>query len=164
MRGIVFSDTNASGRRDSGELGIAGVTVYLDANNNKKLDSSEKRTTTDASGNFSFTKLNAGTYIARQIVPKGMTQTLPMKGFGVHVTLKSGQTVSNRLFGDVGQVTAQPLWPGFGGDGQHTAISSVASQDLKKLKWRTSVDLAPQFVDGELFIHYGSPVITKNNT
>src|SRR5437762_6844869 len=60
IRGFVFNDINTNGHRDSGESGIATVTVYLDTNNNKKLDVSEKRTATDANGNFSFTKLSAG--------------------------------------------------------------------------------------------------------
>jgi hypothetical protein len=164
IRGFVFNDINANTHRDSGETGIPTVTVYLDTNNNKKLDASEKRTTTDANGNFKFTSLSAGSYIVRQIVPAGMAQTVPTHGYGVHVTLQNGQTIQNRSFGDVSQAIAEPLWSGFGSDGQHSAISSVASQDLNKLKWHTSVDLAPQFQGGELFIHYGSPVITKNNT
>ena len=51
IRGFVFNDINTNGHRDSGESGIATVTVYLDTNNNKKLDASEKRTATDANGN-----------------------------------------------------------------------------------------------------------------
>ena len=69
IRGFVFNDVNSNLRRDTGESGIASVTVYLDSNNNRKLDTSEKRTTTDASGNFQFTSLGAGSYIVRQIVP-----------------------------------------------------------------------------------------------
>src|SRR5205809_586959 len=88
IRGVVFNDIDANTNRDSGETGIASVTVYLDTNNNKKLDTSEKRTLTDANGNFSFTKLSAGSYIVRQIVPAGMMQTIPTHGYGVHVTLK----------------------------------------------------------------------------
>jgi hypothetical protein len=56
IRGFVFNDINANTHRDSGETGIPTVTVYLDTNNNKKLDASEKRTTTDANGNVKFTR------------------------------------------------------------------------------------------------------------
>jgi hypothetical protein len=167
ISGTIFNDVNANTKRDTGETGISKVGVYLDKNNNKKLDSGEKSTATDSSGNFSFTKLAAGTYIVRQFVPAGMKQMLPTNGFGVHVTLKSGQKVTNRLLGDTliaAPVPAQPFWSAFGNDPQHTAISSVASQDLSKLKWHTTVDLKPQIVDGDLLIHYGSPVMTKNNT
>src|SRR5205085_1481511 len=75
IRGAVFNDINVNMHRDSGENGIPTVTVYLDTNNNKKLDTAEKRTLTDPNGNFSFTKLSAGSYIVRQIVPAETTAT-----------------------------------------------------------------------------------------
>jgi hypothetical protein len=60
---------------------------------------------------------------------------------------------------------ADPVWAGYAGDGQHTALSSVASQPLQSIHWQTPVDLNPQFTPtGELLIHYGSPLITQNNT
>jgi hypothetical protein len=55
-------------------------------------------------------------------------------------------------------------WAGYAANPQHTAISSAPSQNLKKLKWHTQVDLNPQFSGDELLIHYGSPVITAKNT
>ncbi len=58
-----------------------------------------------------------------------------------------------------------PAWWAFGRDAQHTAQSAVASQDLNRIAWSTPVDLAPQYTThGDLLIHYGSPVITPNNT
>ncbi len=57
-----------------------------------------------------------------------------------------------------------PFWPGYAGDPQHTAISSVASQDLQTIRWQTPVDLDPQYSGSELLIHYGSPTITAANT
>jgi hypothetical protein len=59
---------------------------------------------------------------------------------------------------------ADPTWAGYAADAQHTALSSVASQSLQSLHWHTPVDLAPQLIDNELLIHYGSPVITSSNT
>jgi hypothetical protein len=55
-------------------------------------------------------------------------------------------------------------WRGFAGDAQHTALSPVKSQALEQIRWHTPVDLAPQYSDGELFIHYGSPLVTAGNT
>jgi len=47
-------------------------------------------------------------------------------------------------------------------DPQHTGISSVASQSFSKIHWHVRVDLAlPQ---GEILIHYGSPLVTAANT
>jgi hypothetical protein len=47
-------------------------------------------------------------------------------------------------------------------DAQHTALSTVQSQPLSKIHWHVPVDLAPP--QGEIFIHYGSPLITAANT
>jgi hypothetical protein len=47
-------------------------------------------------------------------------------------------------------------------DAQHTAVSSVASQSLSTIHWRVPVDLDPP--NGEIFIHYGSPLVTAANT
>ncbi len=58
-----------------------------------------------------------------------------------------------------------PAWLGFGRKAQHDALSAGASQDLGQIVWRKHVDLnAPYQSDGELLVHYGSPVITDQNT
>lgn len=53
-------------------------------------------------------------------------------------------------------------WPTHSHDEQHTGISSVASQPLNRIRWHVPVDLAPP--QGEIFIHYGSPLVTQANT
>jgi hypothetical protein len=56
-------------------------------------------------------------------------------------------------------------WGGYGHEAQHDAIASVASQPLNHILWHTPVDLSvPANNTGELFIHYGSPLITRSNT
>ena len=55
-------------------------------------------------------------------------------------------------------------WSGYGHDAQHTGISAVASQSLQRIRWQTSLDLAPQFSGSSLLIHYGSPLVTAGNT
>jgi len=58
-----------------------------------------------------------------------------------------------------------PSWSSYAGNAQHTAQSRVASDPLNRIHWQTPVDLAPQYsVTGELFIHYGSPLVTAGNT
>jgi hypothetical protein len=58
-----------------------------------------------------------------------------------------------------------PAWFGYGRDAQHTALSAIASQDLGRIAWTAPVDLAPQYTpSGALLTHYGSPVVTANNT
>src|SRR5579864_1603635 len=53
-------------------------------------------------------------------------------------------------------------WPGQARNAQHTAVSSVTVQPLAKIHWRTPVDLNPP--TGEIFIHYGSPLVTPAGT
>jgi hypothetical protein len=57
-------------------------------------------------------------------------------------------------------------WDGYAGGSTHEAVSGVPSQSLDTIRWQTPVDLQPQFSPGsnDLFIHYGSPAITSNNT
>lgn len=59
-----------------------------------------------------------------------------------------------------------PAWNGFARNAQHTALlDEVASQPLTTVWWTTPVDLAPSYTSsGSLLIHYGSPVITRQNT
>lgn len=58
-----------------------------------------------------------------------------------------------------------PAWFGYGRDAQHTGVSAITSQDLGRIAWSSPVDLAPQYTPGgALLTHYGSPVVTTNNT
>lgn len=59
---------------------------------------------------------------------------------------------------------AQASWPTHAHDAQHTSVSAVASQPLKKIHWSTPVDLHPVITSGDILIHYGSPLITAANT
>ncbi len=67
-----------------------------------------------------------------------------------------------------GSALAQSIrvpWSDYAHDPQHTAISPVASQPLHRVIWQTSVDLSvPTNNTGELFIHFGTPLITRSNT
>ncbi len=60
--------------------------------------------------------------------------------------------------------TGYAAWSGHARDAQHTALSLSPSQPLNHIHWSTPVDLKPQLTQGELLIHYGSPVITAQNT
>jgi len=64
-------------------------------------------------------------------------------------------------------VSAQSIltpWSGHGHDAQHGALSTVASQPLNRIVWKTSVDWFVETRGSFLRIHYGSPVITRSNT
>ncbi len=73
----VFSGAGTGGGTTSyTENGMAGVTIYLDLNNNGSLNTGEPSTITASDGSFSFTGLaNGQTYVVREVVPSGYTQT-----------------------------------------------------------------------------------------
>ena len=58
IQGSVALDLNGSGTRESGEPGLAGVTVTLDA----ALDQYDATAITDANGHYAFSGLPAGNY------------------------------------------------------------------------------------------------------
>jgi len=53
-------------------------------------------------------------------------------------------------------------WLGHGGDPQHTAISEVATQPFSTIRWSTTVDEGSP--SEPIYIHYGAPSITSQNT
>jgi RHS repeat-associated protein len=101
------------------EPGLAGVSVYLDANNNGVLDPGEpvqvtaeddpNTTDIDETGKYKFTNLLPSTYTVREIVPQGFTQTFPSTQSHT-VTLDAGEVVENIDFGNarVGTVNVAP--------------------------------------------------------
>jgi hypothetical protein len=51
-------------------------------------------------------------------------------------------------------------WDGYAGGPQHTALSNIPAQPLNQVEWSVNIDPTPS---GDA-IHYGSPLITANNT
>ncbi|MDB6148188.1 MAG: hypothetical protein JWO45_1852 [Spartobacteria bacterium] len=68
------------------------------------------------------------------------------------------------IIGRGGSIQAQVAWQGYAKNAQHTAKSDVSAQGLSRIVWQTPVDLQPQYDGNDLFIHYGSAVITTANT
>ncbi len=97
ISGTKFRDTDGDGIRDLGELGLAGVTIFLDADTDGVLDAGETFTTTDANGNYSFENLGPGTYNVREVPPASFTQTTPNPP---PVVASSGTNISGQLFGN----------------------------------------------------------------
>jgi len=60
--------------------------------------------------------------------------------------------------------SASVSWNNVGRDAQHTALSLAPSQPLNRIRWSTPVDLSPQYTGTDLLIHYGSPLLTIQNT
>jgi hypothetical protein len=63
----VWNDVNQNGIQDSGETGLAGVTVNLLDGQGNPLQS----TTTDSTGHYAFNNLPAGNYEERVVAPAG---------------------------------------------------------------------------------------------
>jgi hypothetical protein len=56
--GTVFRDTNANGKFDTGETGLAGWTVWLDLSGDGVIDPGEPVMTTDSTGHYAFDTTN----------------------------------------------------------------------------------------------------------
>src|SRR5262249_23633069 len=69
LSGTVINDINSNGKKDSGENGLSGFTVYIDSNKNNKLDAGEKTADTDSTGYWLMRSLAPGTYVVK-IAPK----------------------------------------------------------------------------------------------
>jgi hypothetical protein len=77
IQGTKWNDLNGNGLKDAGESGLAGWTIYLDQNNNGKLDTGETSTLTDDNGNYSFTNLTPGNYTVAEVMKPGWQPTSP---------------------------------------------------------------------------------------
>lgn len=55
-------------------------------------------------------------------------------------------------------------WSGHGHDPQHTGLSKNVSQPLGRIRWTMPVDLERVYSGTQLWIHYGSPLVTRANT
>ena len=87
IQGAIFHDLNGNGMNDA-EPAYAGLTVYLDQNQNGIADGGELSAITNASGQYNFTAVPAGRYSVLQ--PSGFVQTVAGATFGVGV---QGQAV-----------------------------------------------------------------------
>jgi len=89
IHGTKWDDTNGDAVWDAGELPMAGVTVYLDLDEDGELDAGEPSTVTleddpgtpeDETGTYAFTGLTPGRYVVGEVVPEGWRQTAPQTG------------------------------------------------------------------------------------
>jgi hypothetical protein len=77
--------------------------------------------------------------------------------FGVALLMGVGTAVQAQ--------SGPPIWAGYGGNAQHTALSTVAAQPLQTVHWQTPIDkVLAGYQGGDLYIHYGAPLITAKNT
>lgn len=99
ISGLVWSDTDFDGTKDATEVGLSGLTVYSDVNNNSTLDAGEANVVTAASGSYTLTGLTAGTYNLRVVSSPGLVQAFPINGAARSVTLTAGQAATSQNLG-----------------------------------------------------------------
>ena len=102
IHGTKWFDENGNGLRDAGDSGLRGWTIYLDLNDNSRLDDGEPSEMTDPDGNYAFMDVPPGAYTVAELPRSGWEQTFPT-GHGVHQvdvdfgTVLEGVDFGNRL-------------------------------------------------------------------
>ncbi len=102
LAGYTFNDSDRDGALDASEVKAGGKQVFLDLNNNGKLDANEPSVFTDSTGAFRFGGLDTGTYHVRRVFPKGYTYSTPL----IDITLAAGQTVNGLAIGSKSTASA----------------------------------------------------------
>lgn len=77
ISGVIFNDLNSNHTREEAEPGLAGWTVYDDANGNSQFDAGEPSTTTDSAGRFTLVGLGPGVHRISEVIKNGWTQSAP---------------------------------------------------------------------------------------
>ena len=99
IRGGKWDDHNGDGVWDVGEPGLEDWTIYVDDDQDGELDPGETSTTTDVNGQYSFTGLEPGTYVVREVLHGGWQQTMPANGVYI-VGIASGEERTGNDFGN----------------------------------------------------------------
>lgn len=119
LSGLVWQDNNSNGIQDSGESGIEGVTVYLDANDNQQFDLGEVAALTDQDGFYCFDGLFAGNYVVRELIPSNYEFTTPLAG--QYGTISRVSVSSDRV-----EANGSSDYPAISSDGLYVAFDSEA--------------------------------------
>jgi len=96
ISGIKFNDENGNGVLDSGEIGLAGWTIFLDG--------TSLSTQTGNDGSYQFSDLVPGNYTVKETLQTSWVQISPASG-SIVVTLHSGENVTDKNFGNEQDVT-----------------------------------------------------------
>ncbi|VTR96973.1 Serine-aspartate repeat-containing protein F OS=Candidatus Accumulibacter sp. BA-93 GN=sdrF PE=4 SV=1: Cna_B: Cna_B: Cna_B: Cna_B: Cna_B: Cna_B: Cna_B: Cna_B: Cna_B: Cna_B: Cna_B: Cna_B: Cna_B: Cna_B: Cna_B: Cna_B [Gemmata massiliana] len=87
-----------AGTNSPADTPLAGVTIYLDLDNDGRLDVGEPETVTDANGNYLFTGLASKTYYVREVVPAGFVRTGPALSDNYAVAVSAGKSYTGYDF------------------------------------------------------------------
>src|SRR5205814_1588184 len=75
--GRVFNDINGNGKQDSGEAGLSGWRVFVDANNDGIWQPTERSVLSDSNGDFVLASLKPGKFTIRVVPQAGFNLTTP---------------------------------------------------------------------------------------
>ncbi len=100
IHGTKFLDFDGDGIRGPNDRGLPGWMVYLDLNDNGKLDPDEPKTTTERTGEYWFMGLEPGTYVVREVPQPGFTQTSPIVSF-TRQAYDAGKAPASVAAGDI---------------------------------------------------------------
>jgi uncharacterized delta-60 repeat protein len=98
IEGFTYVDTNGNGTKESTETGVATNTVYIDADDDARLDPGEQSVVSDYRGFYQFPLMLPGTYTVRMQTSRGQVLTGPAGGAPHVVNLAGGQRAT-RDFG-----------------------------------------------------------------
>ena len=122
--GAVYEDQNGNGRKDTGEPGIAGVTVTLTGTSVVSGAITARTATTDSSGNYTFTGLTPGTYTITETQPTAFADGREQNG------TPAAATVTNDRFAGITLSTAAAS-TGFNfGEVQGASLAGVVYDDV----------------------------------
>jgi hypothetical protein len=105
----VFGDTNTNGRRDPGEVGLPGWTVFVDLHGTGVLAADDPSSVTAADGSYAIAGVPAGTYLVQLVQQSGFSCTL-LGGCLVMQTFPANRTVVAD-FGENRNATLPPPVP-----------------------------------------------------
>jgi hypothetical protein len=110
LRMTVFNDLDRDGVRDTSEASWANVRVFIDADNDGRLDAGEKNGTTNTYGQVTFGSLPVGPTYRVRIIPPASTKTTSANPVSASVTagatkdVRTGLTrlgsIAGRVFSD----------------------------------------------------------------
>jgi hypothetical protein len=97
VSGRVIEDKNGNGQINTGEMGLAGWIVYVDADKDGVQDVGERFTTSAADGSWSLPLNIAGTFTIREVLQPGFRATNPASG-SFTVTVGNGSNITGKNF------------------------------------------------------------------
>ena len=122
IAGLKFADASGDGLCQDGEVGVEGVTIYLDLDLNGAFEPGEPSVVTDDRGGYRFENLLPGTYHLREIVPVGWQQVAPADGVHV-IDVGFGDVINDADFANMppGTGIAGVVFDDLDGDGVRDA-------------------------------------------